>query len=417
MPALSREHRLKIVLIFIVFLLFLSNATGLIEITLRHGGHISMSSYLFVQDSGHGLNVRAVFISPEFIVLFLIGTTLSIALPLLNPVQASLLTLIATVPPVYLNYDNPLRHSLLPMEYSLLTILVMYVFNVLMSYFIETYARQKLINTFGQYVPPHVVNMLSRHPEAISLEGESRTLTIFFCDVQNFTGVAEQLNPKQLTRLLNEYFTVMTGILFNHGATIDKYIGDSIMAFWGAPIAQGDPEMRSVMASIEMNMAIRDLAEKFLKMGWPGPSVGIGINTGVANVGNMGSKYRVTYTAIGDAVNLAARLEKLTRKYQVPVIISESTKQGLHGFLCREIDTVQVRGKLSKTRIFQPLCPDTEADETIKRKLETHHAALQHYYANEKDKAKALFRELHDMDKEDRYYPAMLDIMQGPPII
>src|SRR4030067_40800 len=148
MPALSREHRLKIVLIFIVFLLFLSNATGLIEITLRHGGHISMSSYLFVQDSGHGLNVRAVFISPEFIVLFLIGTTLSIALPLLNPVQASLLTLIATVPPVYLNYDNPLRHSLLPMEYSLLTILVMYVFNMLMSYFIETYARQKLINTF-----------------------------------------------------------------------------------------------------------------------------------------------------------------------------------------------------------------------------------------------------------------------------
>jgi adenylate cyclase len=411
MPTLSKEYSVKIVLIFIVFMLFLSNATGLIEITLRHGGHISVSSYLFVHDSVYGLNVHDVFVSPEFIVLLLIGITLSVLLPLLTPIQASILTLITSIPPVYLDYSNPVRNSLLPMEYSLLTILVLYVFNVLISYFIETHSKQRLRNTFSQYIPSQLVKELIRQPEAISLEGESRTLTIIFCDLQNFTGVAEQLNPKQLTRLLNEYFTVMTEILFKHGATIDKYIGDSIMAFWGAPIAQEDPEIQSVLAAIEMDTAIRRLSEKFVKQGWPGPTMGIGINTGTVNVGNMGSKYRITYTAVGDAVNLAARLEKLTRKYQVPIIISEFTRNGLRGILCREINTVQVRGKLNKTRIYQPLCLDDDASETLKNKLEMHNVALQHYYSNERDQAKSLFKELHNMDREDSYYPAMYDMI------
>ncbi len=411
MPTLSKENCVKIVLVFMVFMLFLSNATGLIEITLRHGGHISISSYLFVHDSVYGLNVHDIFVSPEFIVLLLIGITLSVLLPLLTPIQASILALIATIPPVYLDYSNPVVNTLLPMEYSLLTILMLYVSDILISYFIETHSKQRLINTFSQYISPHLVNELVRHPEAISLEGESRTLTIFFCDLQNFTGVAEQLNPKQLTHLLNEYFNVMTEILFKHGATIDKYIGDSIMAFWGAPIAKEDPEIRSVLAAIEMDTAIQRLSEEFIKKGWPGPTMGIGINTGTTNVGNMGSKYRITYTAVGDAVNLAARLEKLTRKYQVPIIISEFTKNGLKGILCREIDTVQVRGKLNKTRIFQPLCPDDDASEALKNKLEMHNAALQHYYSNERDQAKSLFKELHNMDKEDRYYLAMLDMI------
>ena len=411
MPALSKEQSVKIVLIFMVFMLFLSNATGLVEITLRHGGHISVNSYLFVQDSVYGLSVRDIFVSPEFIVLLLTGITLSVLLPLLTPMQASILTFIAIMPPVYLDYSNPVRNTLLPMEYSLLTILILYVFNVLISYFIETHLKQRLINTFSQYIPPHLVSELIRQPEAISLEGESRRLTIFFCDLQNFTGVAEQLNPKQLTHLLNEYFNVMTEILFKHGATIDKYIGDSIMSFWGAPIANEDPEIRSVLAAIEMDTAIRRLSEEFIRKGWPGPSMGIGINTGTANVGNMGSKYRITYTAVGDAVNLAARLEKLTRKYQVPIIISEFTRNELRGILCREIDTVKVRGKLNKTRIFQPLCTD-DASDALKSKLEMHNVALQHYYLNEKDKAKSLFKELYDMDKEDRYYLAMLDVLK-----
>jgi adenylate cyclase len=401
----------QIALVFIVFMLFLSNATGLIEITLKHGGHISVSSYLFVHDSVHGLSVRDVFVSPEFIVLLLTGITLSILLPLLNPIPASILTLVVTLPPVYLDYSNPDINPLLPMEYSLLTILMLYVFNVLVIYFIETHVKQRLINTFGQYIPPHLVNEVISQPETISMEGESRTLTLFFCDLQNFTGVSEQLNPKQLTLLLNEYFNVMTEILFKHGATIDKYIGDSIMAFWGAPIVQEDPETKSVLAAIEMDTAIHKLSDEFKKKGWPGPTMGIGINTGRVNVGNMGSKYRITYTAVGDAVNLAARLEKLTRKYQVPIIISDFTKNGLKGILCREIDTVQVRGKLNKTRIFQPLCTEDDASEALKNKLKMHDVALQHYYSNEWDQAKSLFKELHNMYKEDLYYRAMLDIL------
>ncbi|MBF8270204.1 MAG: adenylate/guanylate cyclase with Chase sensor, partial [Gammaproteobacteria bacterium] len=192
--------------------------------------------------------------------------------------------------------------TLVPMEYSLLTVLILYSVNVLISYFRVTHARQKIIEVFGQYVPPDVVSEINKHPGQVNMEGESRRLTVFFCDLQNFTGTAEQLNPKQLSALLNEYLSSMSEILFKHGATIDKYIGDSIMAFWGAPLPQADHARRAVLSSFAMHEKIQHLSEQFINKGWPGPKMGIGMNTGMMNVGNMGSRYATWVPGIGSLI-------------------------------------------------------------------------------------------------------------------
>ncbi|MCZ6804618.1 MAG: adenylate/guanylate cyclase domain-containing protein [Proteobacteria bacterium] len=264
------------------------------------------------------------------------------------------------------------------------------------------------METFGQYIPPHRVAELSRLPKKLSLEGESKILTVFFCDLQNFTGISEEINPKQLNKLLNEYFTVMTEILFKHEGTIDKYIGDAIMAFWNAPTSQQAHAQRSVEAALEMDRAIKELAKSFIARGWPGPTMGIGINTGRANVGNMGSKYRMTYTAIGDAVNLASGIESLTRKYRVPILISEHTHKHLKGIRCREIDLVCVRGKRQQTRLFQPLCYEHEVDNQLKEKLILHAEAIELYQDRKYKNASRLFRNLFEEDSNDMFYKTML---------
>jgi adenylate cyclase len=280
--------------------------------------------------------------------------------------------------------------------------------NILISYFVEIQSKQKLMEMFGHYIPPHLVNELSLSPKQISLEGESRTLTVFFCDLQSFTSISEQLNPKQLNKLLNEYFNVMTEILFKYEGTIDKYIGDAIMAFWNAPTLQEAHAQRSVEAALEMDLTIKELAQTFIARGWPGPIMGTGINTGRANVGIMGSKYRMTYTAIGDAVNLASRIESLTRTYRVPIIISEHTYKKLTGICCRELDQVQVRGKKQLTRLYQPLGFENEVDNRLKEKLQLHSHAIELYNSKKYKNAARLFRDVYELDKTDNYYKVMI---------
>jgi len=234
MPRITRQNSIKVVLIFAVFLVFLFNGIGLLRFKFHVGSDISIQQGLLTQMLQYGtLTLPEAMKTPEFLVFVLIGLTLCIFLPLLSPVKASILTLLAMIPPVYMNYAGPAQNTLLPMEYSLLTILMLFVVNVLISYFVETHAKQKLIAVFGQYVPAAVVGDISKQLGKLSLDGESRELTVIFCDLKNFSGISEQLNPKQLVQFLNEFFTAMTKILHEHGATIDKYMGDAIMAFWG----------------------------------------------------------------------------------------------------------------------------------------------------------------------------------------
>lgn len=407
MPELTKDRLIKIFAIFTVFMLFLSGAIGLIEITISHSPMITINSQLFNKSSSYNIALSKLLHSKEFIFLLTSGLILTLALPLLSPIKAFMLTLALFLLTFVFGNSTP-SAALIPIEYCLLTILVIYMMNVLVSYFIEIQTKQRLMETFGQYIPPHLVNELSRLPKELSLEGEAKTLTVFFCDLQNFTHISEELNPKQVNRLLNEYFTVMTEILFKHEGTIDKYIGDAIMAFWNAPTTQAAHAQRAVEAALEMDRAINDLANTFIARGWPGPTMGIGINTGRANVGSMGSKYRMAYTAIGDAVNLASRIETLTRTYRVPIIISEHTQQQLNGISCREIDLVRVRGKQQQTRIYQPLCFEDELDNQLKEKLILHAEAMELYHSGKYKNASRLFRELYELDNADKYYKAIL---------
>jgi len=406
MKVLFRSHIVQIILIFLILLLFLANVSGLLEINVKSGPIISLRTLNTQQDNEFFIKLVT---SVDFLLLLFTGITLTVLLPVLTPVRASILAVISVIPPILINIAYPVRQTLFPMEYSLLTVLILYSTNVLIGYFRVTHSRQKIIEVFGQYVPPDVVSEINKNPDQINMEGESRRLTVFFCDLQNFTGTAEQLNPKQLAALLNEYLSAMSEILFKHGATIDKYIGDSIMAFWGAPLPQTDHAQRAVSSSFEMHNKIQQLSEQFIKKGWPGPKMGIGMNTGMMNVGNMGSRYRIAYTVVGDAVNLASRLEGLTRIYNVPTIVSEMTMNDCKGILFRELDAVHVKGKHKSHKIYQPLCLQGEENNTLHRQMADHKQGIDCYYKEKWEEAGAIFKQLAMERKDDGYYPVMLN--------
>jgi len=393
---LSRVRRnwIHIGLILAVFALFVANAVGLFEIILE------------VEESS--LSFPAVLRSTEFLVLVAVGLTLSILLPLLAPIPASLLTLACMVPIFWVGYLPSPERSLVPLEYALFTVLMLFVVNVLISYYAETHRKQQLIDAFGQYLPPAVVSRITRNPEELVLEGEARELSVMFCDVHNFTGIAEGLGPRQLAALLNTLFTPLTEVLYKHHATIDKYIGDAIMAFWGAPIEDPHHAQHALAAAIEMQDVVHKLGPTLREHGWPELSIGIGINTGLMNVGDMGSKYRMAYTVIGDAVNLAARLQELTRVYNARIIVGEETRRAFPALVYRELGLVKVKGKNRLVRIYEPSNPAADPESTMIENMNRHNQALKHYYNREWDSAEALFRELREKAQHDPLYPYYL---------
>lgn len=385
-----RRQWLQVALVLTVFALFVLNASGVFEV---------------VFDIADGaLTAPSIVRTREFLVLLVIGISLSLLLPLLSPVKASMLTFVAMLPVMFMGYTTTGQRALLPMEYSLLTILMLFVVNVLISYFTETARKQQLINAFGQYVPAELAKRISQDPGQFSLEGDSRELSIMFCDVHNFSAISEQLEPKELAELLNTLFTPLTRILYKHHGIIDKYMGDAIMAFWGAPLPDPHHAANAVAAAFEMQEAVQELMPGFQERGWPRIKVGIGVNTGVVSVGNMGSKYRVAYTVIGDAVNLASRLQELTRIYSARIIVGETTRRACTIVTYRELGLVQVKGKNELARIYEPSNPEMDPHSTLVTKLHRHNEALHHYYDREWEAAAKIFRKLKEEQPQDPLY-------------
>jgi adenylate cyclase len=221
----------------------------------------------------------------------------------------------------------------------------------------EEREKRKIRKTFSQYLSPGVIALIERDPRKyIRPGGEMKDLTVMFSDIRGFTTISEGLTPDELVRLLNEYLGKMTDIIFANQGTLDKYIGDAIMAFWGSPYPQMDHAPRGCACALQMVRGLAKLNEKWKAEGRPPIAIGVGLNTGPVNVGNMGSDKRLAWTVMGDNVNLASRLEGITKQYHTQIVISEGTyRQVADQFVCRELDKIRVKGKNQPVNIYELL--------------------------------------------------------------
>ena len=222
------------------------------------------------------------------------------------------------------------------------------------KYFTEERKKRELKGTFEKYVSPAIVNEILADPENIELGGKKMELTVMFSDVRGFTTISEKLEPRALSDLLNSYLTPMTNLVFANKGTLDKYMGDAIMAFWGAPVHFKDHAKHAARCALQMLVKLKELQAEYRAKGLPEIEIGIGLNTGEMNVGNMGSDTVRSYTVMGDAVNLGSRLEGINKQYGTRIIISEFTFSEIKDeFICREIDRVKVKGKAQPVRIYE----------------------------------------------------------------
>jgi adenylate cyclase len=228
--------------------------------------------------------------------------------------------------------------------------------------------------------------------------------------VRGFTTISEALSPEDLSHYINEYLTTMSLVIRErHRGTLDKYIGDAVMAFWGAPVADRDHARNAVLAALGMQSEAKKLNQKFKEKGWPTFKIGIGVNSGVMRVGDMGSRIRKAYTVMGDAVNLGSRLEGITKQYGADIIIGEVTKGSISGFVCRELDRVRVKGKDEAVAIFQPLGLEGQLDEAKLKEVEAWNQALIYYRTQQWDQAELQLHNLRKTSPESGLYDEFLD--------
>lgn len=347
----------------------------------------------------------AYVLGAEILMLLLAGLLLAFLLPALSPIWATLLAggvLLAGIAFNLWAWES--ANLVLPLASFLLLVSAIYVLNMSYGFFIESRGKRQLAGLFGQYVPPELVDEMAKDPSAFSLEGESREMTVLFSDVRGFTTISEGLDPKQLAQLMNEFLTPMTHVIHHSRGTIDKYMGDAIMAFWGAPLHDPDHARHALQAAMAMVRRLADLQVQFKARGWPEINIGVGLNTGIMTVGNMGSEFRMAYTVMGDAVNLGSRLEGLTKNYGVHIIVSEFTRQQIADFIFRELDVVRVKGKDKPVRIFEPVCEAGKEDSSTKEELRLYNEALQLYRAQSWDLAEKQFSDLQKRHPERYLY-------------
>ena len=333
-----------------------------------------------------------IFVKPDYaigfevFVLILSGLTLAIALPLLSAPKAVLLSMSAVAAIVGLNFWLFLNYGLvLPLASALVMSLAAFALNMSYGYFVESRSKRVLASLFGTYVPPELVNEMVKNPESYSMKATTKELTVMFCDMRGFTKMSESMEPTALQSLLNSVFSRLTDLIRSNRGTIDKYMGDCVMAFWGAPVDTPDHARLAVKTSIEMAKAIRKLNAEHQLKGLPEIGIGIGLNTGIMCVGDMGSDIRRSYTVIGDAVNLGSRLEGLSKTYGVEIVVSEATRQLAPEFVWQELDKVRVKGKDKAVAIFWPLAQLERIEAEKLAEIKAWGQALRAYRAQDWD--------------------------------
>lgn len=287
------------------------------------------------------------------------------------------------------------------------------------KYFTEERKKKELKQTFSKYVSPAVVDEILKAPDNLKLGGRKQRMTVFFSDLRGFTTISEKLSPTELSNLLNRYLTPMTEIVFENKGTLDKYMGDAIMAFFGAPIADDAHPKQACRCALKSMEKLKELQAQFKAENFPHIDIGIGINTGEMSVGNMGSNIVQNYTVMGDSVNLGSRLEGINKEYGTHIIISEFTNEEVKdAFVTRELDRVKVKGKNEPVRIYE-LISEGSLQGPKWEQIQKFNQGLEKYFKMRFQEALEDFKKSFELDPDDKvsklYIERCEDFIREPP--
>jgi len=343
----------------------------------------------------------------DIVVLALAGVAVALVIPLLSALWATAASALAFLFVAAVNVVFWQNGVVLPLAGGVLMVAALYTVNMAYGYFVESRSKRRLAGRFGEYVPPELVDRMARDPEKYDMMPRDAELTILFADVRGFTSISESLKPAELREYINEYLTSMSTIIRGrYRGTLDKYIGDAIMAFWGAPVEDPAHARNAVLAALDMLKECAALNARFTTRGWPALKIGIGIESGTVRVGDMGSQIRRAYTAMGDAVNIASRLEGRTKSYGVDILVGEATRGLVSDIAWREIDRIRVKGKDRVVTVFEPLTVAADREE-LRLWMQT----LRAYRAGQWDQADVNLINLQRANPQSALYKAFSAIV------
>ena len=374
----------------------LNPASSGVEVHAQAIEQVLLGHYLHRPDWVEGL---------EVLWMALIGLVLIVVMEMLSAVWGALFTAIMMCGTIWICWVMFVHYLYLiePLTPSL-TILMIYLTSSLSRYIHSERERRQVRHAFSRYMSPALVERLAAHPEQLKLGGERRNMSFLFTDIRDFTTISESLDAEALTQFINQFLTPMTEIILRHNGTIDKYMGDAIMAFWNAPLPNpGHPE-DACRAALEMVFELGLLNSKgaFSNVFQKHIRIGIGVNSGDCSVGNMGSEQRFDYSVIGDSVNLASRLEGLCKFYGVSIIIGSATRKNIPQFAVLEIDRVRVKGKSAPTTIYALMGDEVFEQQPFFQKLHRDFSAMLEFYRQQQweDAVQALVRcrEIEDVN-------------------
>jgi adenylate cyclase len=349
------------------------------------------------------------FLSVAVLTVLLVGLPFALVLPRLSALMSTATVATTMLLLIGLNLFAWWKwHFVLDIAAPVALAGLLYLLNMAWGFFMETRSRRLISGLFGTYVPKELVAQMSKNPEEYSMAGEARDMTVLFSDVRDFTSISEGLSAADLVDLMNAYLTEMTEAIQETRGTIDKYIGDAIMAFWGAPLHDERHVFHAVEAALGMQKRVRSLDTPFARRGWPMLQIGVGLNCGEMNVGDMGSRFRRAYTVMGDNVNIASRLESLTKEYGVGILVSENVVRAAEGFVYREVDLVAVKGRTTGIPIFEPVGKIGEVGETTLAEIEKWQRALEYYRKQRWDEAQEMLKNLSYAAPESKLYKVYL---------
>ncbi len=362
--------------------------------------HANVAGNIFMENA---LQRPEWFAAFDMLFIIAVGIIFGILMPRLSALAGGAIALLLFVAYGAMNvYFFVEKQYSFTIVFPLAEILVVYIGITIFRYATEEREKRFIKGAFEQYLSPQVIDVLVKDPSKLKLGGERKELTAFFSDIQSFSTFSERMEPEELVHFLNIYLTEMCDIILRYDGTIDKFEGDAIIAFFGAPVDYEDHARRACLCTVDIQRRMVELREQWAKESWPVVHMRVGLNTGPMVVGNMGSRDRMDYTIMGDAVNLAARLEEAGKQYKVYTMISEYTREEAGDVIeARELDSLRVVGKTEPVRVYEILGAKGEVDEKKKKVAELFEKGRELYLNRDFEAARAVFRQALEVDPSD----------------